>query len=221
MARPVEDAGGDLRYRNALGPGQAGDVVRRRRIDVDDTVRIVRADGDLVHVDVGREEQAALFGNGDDGQRVGQVLGADRRAFERIERDIDRRTFAAADLFADIEHRRLVALALADHHRALDGEAVEFLPHGIDGGLVGSLFVAASAQSGSRDRGAFGDAHQFHGEYPVKTGDNVLGHIHRWKSSFASASARGALLVSKLHDNSKTRARQFFERSNINRLKEM
>ena len=118
-------------YRNALGPAN-GDVVRRRCIDVDDTVRIVRADGDLVHIDVGREEQAALFRNRDDGESVGQVLGADRRAFERIERDIDRRTFARADFLADVEHRRLVPLTLADHHCALDGEAVEFLPHGID-----------------------------------------------------------------------------------------
>ena len=89
MARPVEDAGGDLRNRHALGLGQVTDVFHRRRIDIDDAVRIAGADGDLFHVDIGRVEQAALFGDRDDGQRIGQVLGADRGAFKRIERDVD------------------------------------------------------------------------------------------------------------------------------------
>ena len=53
------------------------------------------------------------------GERVGPAGGADRRAFERIEGDIDLRT-AGADLFADIKHRRFVALAFADHNRAVD-----------------------------------------------------------------------------------------------------
>ncbi len=85
-------------------------------------------DGDLVHVDVGRVEEAAVLGHGDDGQRIGQALGGDGRALERIERDVDlAAAFAGADLLADIEHRRLVALALADHHRTLDGKAVQRL----------------------------------------------------------------------------------------------
>ena len=48
---------------------------------------------------------------------------------------------------ADIEHRRFVALALADHHGAADGQRVERAPHGIDGGLVGGLLVAAPDQT--------------------------------------------------------------------------
>ena len=61
-----------------------------------------------------------------------------------------------ADLLADEQHRRFVALALADHHRAVDRQLVELAPHGIDRGLVGGLFVAAAAQPRRRDRRALG-----------------------------------------------------------------
>ena len=152
------------------------DVFGRRGVDVDDAVGIAGADGDLVHVDVGREQQAALLGDRDDGERVGQVLGADRRAFERIERDVDLRALAGADLLADIEHRRLVALALADHDRALDGEAVELRAHGVDRDLVGGLLVAAPAQPGGGDGGALGDAHEFQGQDPVEAGSISFRH---------------------------------------------
>ncbi|MGY2995819.1 hypothetical protein ACVWWD_004626 [Mesorhizobium sp. URHB0026] len=204
VARTVENAGRDVGHSNALRSREAGDVFGRRGVDIDDPFWITRTDRDLVHVDVGREQQAALLGDRDHGERVRQVLGADRRAFERIKRDIDRRPFAGPDLLADIEHRRLVPLALADHHRALDGEAVELLAHGIDGDLVGSLFVAAAAQPGGRDRGPFGDAHQFHGEYPVKAGDDVLGHIHSANPRLMPPPARGVLVLSNDHDNGKT-----------------
>ena len=68
---------------------------------------------------------------------------------------------AVADLLADEEHRRLVALAFADHHRAVDLELVQLAPHGIDRGLVGGLLVATPAQPRGSDRGALGHAHQF------------------------------------------------------------
>src|SRR3546814_4342458 len=58
------------------------------------------------------------------------ALRGDRGAFERVERDVDLRA-AAADLLADVEHRCLVALALADHDGAVDLEVVERGPHGV------------------------------------------------------------------------------------------
>ena len=64
-----------------------------------------------------------------------------------------------ADLLADEQHRRFVDLALADHDGAVDRQLVEFAPHGVDGGLVGGLFLAAPAQPRRRDRGALGHAH--------------------------------------------------------------
>src|SRR3546814_14298013 len=76
------------------------------------------------------------------------LLGGDRGAFERIERDIDLRPLARrrAHFLTDIEHRRLVALALADHDGAVHVEAVERLAHCLDGGGVGGLFIAAPDQ---------------------------------------------------------------------------
>ena len=121
--------------------------------------RIARADGDLRHVDVGRVEQAARLGDGDDGERVGQVLGADRRALERIEGDVDLRAVAGADLLADEEHRRLVALALADDDRC-HRSASWFSSRRMASTAAWSAarLVAAAAKAGGGDRRALGDA---------------------------------------------------------------
>ena len=50
----------------------------------------------------------------------------------------DVRRLRVADLLADVEHRRLVALALADDDRAGHLGVVHGLAHGGDGGLVGA-----------------------------------------------------------------------------------
>ena len=63
-----------------------------------------------------------------------------------------------ADLLADVEHRRLVALALADHHGAVDVEHVERLAHRVDGGLVGGLLVAVADQPGAGEGRGLGHA---------------------------------------------------------------
>ena len=144
---------------HALGLGEIADVLLRRRVEIDHALGIAGADRDLVHVDVGRVEQRAALGHRHGGDRARHVLGAQRRAFERIDRDIDLRPGLAPDLLADEQHRRLVALALADHHGAVDRQLVELAPHGVDRRLVGRLLVAAAAQARGRDRGALGHAH--------------------------------------------------------------
>ena len=50
-------------------------------------------------------------------------------------------------------------LALPDHNRAVDRQIVEFAPHGVDGGLVGRLFLAAPAQPCRIDPRGEGDCH--------------------------------------------------------------
>ena len=77
------------------------------------------------------------------------------RALERIDRDVDLRLTRQrdADLLADEEHRRLVALALADDDRAAHLDVVERLAHRLDGGLVRAVAVAATHVAGGRDRG--------------------------------------------------------------------
>ena len=139
-------------------------VLFRRGVEIDDTVGIARADGDLVHVDVGSGQQRAGLGHGHDGDGARHVLGAERRAFQRIDRDIDLRAVLVAHLLADEEHGRFVALALADHHRAVDRELVQLAAHGIHGSLVGGLLVAAPAKPGGSDGGALGDADELQGQ---------------------------------------------------------
>jgi hypothetical protein len=72
-----------------------------------------------------------------------------------------------ANLFADIEHRRLVALALADHDGAVHVEFVERDAHRFHGGGVGSLFIAPADQFGGADRRGFGHADHFQDENAI------------------------------------------------------
>ena len=89
--------------------------------DVDVTGRD-RADAQLLEVGVRGVEEAAALGRGEDGDRAALAGGDEVRALERVDRDVDRGdrpvVVVAADLLADVEHRRLVALALADDDRA-------------------------------------------------------------------------------------------------------
>ena len=103
--------------------GEALDVVGDRPGDVDDAFVIARANGQLVHVDVGRIEQAAFLGDCQHRERVGRRVGGQGRSFEGIERDRDLRPLVLrrADLFAGYlitkdrgDGRSLAAPATAD-----------------------------------------------------------------------------------------------------------
>jgi hypothetical protein len=73
-----------------------------------------------------------------------------------------------ADLLADIEHRGLVTLAFADHHRAIHVKFVEGRAHGLYSSSIGCLFVAAADQARGTDRRSFGDTHHFEHEDTVQ-----------------------------------------------------
>ena len=79
-----------------------------------------------------------------------------------------------ADLLADVEHRRFVALALADDDRAVDRHGVHDPAHGFDRDLIGLVAVALAHRVRARDRGLFDDAEKFkreigmHGQWSVK-----------------------------------------------------
>ena len=133
------------------------------------------ADGDLVHVGVGRGEEAALLRHGEHGERVGAAGRADRGALQRVERDIEAGALAGADRLADVEHRGLVPLALADHHGAGDIERVEAAPHGVDGGLVRGHLVAPADQPGRRAGRGLRHAHRIQRQVAVE-GDDVVDH---------------------------------------------
>ncbi len=117
VARTLEHQRGDVLGLHALGLGERDDVLVGGRVEIDHAGRIARADRDLLHIDVGRVQQRAALGHGHDGDGAGHVLGAERGALERIDGDVDLGALLVADLLADEQHRRLVALALADRAR--------------------------------------------------------------------------------------------------------
>ena len=168
MPRPIENASGDLADRHAFRLGQGVNVIGRAGIEVDKSRRVARPDGDLFHIGIRRVQQTALLGDGDHRKGVGQILGADGRALERIKGDVDLRPFLGANLLADEQHRRLVPLPLADHHRPINRQAVELLPHGVDGRLIGRHLVAAPAQPRRGHGRTLGHPNKFKRQNPIK-----------------------------------------------------
>ena len=81
---------------------------------------------------------AAALGQGDDRDGVGQALGCEGRAIDRVDRHVDLRGHAVADQLAAVEHRRLVLLAFADDDHAVHVDVGEGVAHGLDGGVVGA-----------------------------------------------------------------------------------
>jgi hypothetical protein len=104
-------------------------------------------------------QQCAAIGHRHGRDRARHVLGAERGAFERIDGDIDLRAGIDADLLADIQHRRLIAFALADHDGAFDRQLVELAAHRVDRSLVGRLLVAMAAQPRRGHRRTFRHPH--------------------------------------------------------------
>ena len=170
MARAIQHADDQLVRAHTLGGGDRLDVFCRALVEADDAFGIARPHGQLVHIDIGRVQEVAFFGDRQHGQRVLTSLGGDCRAFERIKRDVDLGALAdgTADLFADKQHRRLVALALADDHGAVHVQLIERGAHRFDSGGIGCLFIATTDKAGGGDGGRLGYADHFENENAVK-----------------------------------------------------
>ena len=89
----------------------------------------------------------------------------------------------AADSLAYEQHGRLVALALADHDRALDRQVVELPAHRVDRGLVGRLFIAAAGQSRRGHRRALGYPHDLEREHAFQSEVRLNGDRRRGTGS--------------------------------------
>ena len=85
--------------------------------------------------------------------------GSRRRRAGRLARE--------PDLLADVEHRRLVALAFADDDGAVDRHGVQHSPHRLDGGLVGLVAVALAHRVRAGDGRLLDDAEELEGEVGV------------------------------------------------------
>ncbi len=84
-----------------------------------------------------------------------------------------------ADLLADEEHRRLVALAFADDDGAVDGDGIQAAAHGFHGGMVGGLGVSHAHGARRGDGGFLHDAQHFqreveHGSFLLMDDSTVL-----------------------------------------------
>jgi hypothetical protein len=93
------------------------------------------------------------------------------------------------------------------------------LAHGVDGGLVGGLLVAASAQPRRSHGGPLGHAHQFEVRIRSRPATTLFAIILGPEVDEFGAPKPGRLLLSNPHDNGKTCCPLYRKRNNINRLK--
>ena len=173
VARPVEHDDDQILDAAAQTAGDGLQVLVHRRVEADVILR-ARTDDQLLHVEIGRVQQAAAVRRRQHGDRVRRTGRAQVGALERIDGDIDlrivlRRRAAAhrvrrADLLADVQHRRLVALAFADDDRAVDRHRVHDAAHRLDGHLVRSVPVALAHRVRAGDRRLLDDAQELEGE---------------------------------------------------------
>ena len=170
MARAIEHADDDVRRCNAFGFGHCLHVLGRGLGKIDDPVGIAGSNRQLVHINVGRIEQATFRSRCKHGQGVRARFCGDGGAFERVERDIDLGSLArrTTDLLPDEKHRCFVAFALADHHRAVHVERVERLAHGFHRSGVRRLLVATANQLGGGNGRRFGHADHFENEDAIE-----------------------------------------------------
>ena len=180
MAGPVEDHRGEVADARPLRLGDPAQVLGGARRDVD-RADAFRPDGDLLHVERGAGiEHRAPLADRDHGQRVVGTVGGERRAVDRIDRDIDLRHRAVTDPLAVVQHRGFVLLAFADDDDSVHLHGAQDGAHGVDGGAIGAELVAPADPSGGGERSRFGDPDQLHCKVSVRTLGGGATHVaHR------------------------------------------
>ena len=153
MARAVEDHDDEVLHVAIETLGDRFQIVGNRSIQVHRAFA-GRADNDLFHIKIRRVQQSALFARGQNGDGVRRAGGAKIGTFQWINGNIHGgkkslgRVRRQADLFADIEHRGFVALALADHDGAVHFHLIHSFAHGFHGDFI--RFVAVAKSHGAR-----------------------------------------------------------------------
>ena len=144
VPRPVEDDDHQIFNAPVQYLGNHIQVVRHRRLEIDHALA-GGPDDDLLHVAVGRVQQASLLRGGQHRNGAGRPCGAQVCTFQRIDRNIHRGIAAAvllANFFADVQHGGFVAFTLADHDGPIHRHRVHDTAHGLGSHLVGILAVA-------------------------------------------------------------------------------
>ncbi len=175
VAGAVEHDHHDVPHRHALLLRHQLQRLGEGPVEVEQVGHVARR-GHLQHVDAGaRIEHRPPLRQGDGGDGVGETLGAQLRALERVHGDIHLGRRAVADPLAVVEHRRLVLLALADHHHAVHRHGLEHQAHGVHRGAVGQLLLAPPDPAGAGQRRVLGGTHELHGEVAVRAHRSVAG----------------------------------------------
>ena len=161
VTRTFQDDHGDVADLATERLGDASEVLGRADPDVDLAGRD-RPDAQLLEVRVGGMGQAAGLRGGEDGDRARLAVGHEVRALQRIDRDIHPRHVLAVgagapDALADVEHRGLIALALADHDPTREVDLVHRRAHGLGGRGVRLVLGATTHEPGGFDGGRLGD----------------------------------------------------------------
>src|SRR5262249_42838665 len=90
-----------------------------------------------------------------------------RGAVNRVDGEIAVGAVTVADLFAVVEHRGLVLLALADHHHSAHRDRVHQFAYRVDRRAVAALFVPAAHPPAGRPGTGLGDPYQLEGQVAV------------------------------------------------------
>ena len=156
-------------YAHALLTRDGRQVFGGREPDVDDAVANCWADRDLLHVRVGRVQEAAVLRHGNDSHRVARAAGGQVRALEWVDGNVDRGCVcgSVAYLLTDVEHGRLVALALADDDRPANAQRTERATHRLRGGPVGAIVIAEPDEARRGERRRLRDPHDLKCQIPV------------------------------------------------------
>ena len=148
--------------------GDEAEVDMDRRIQIDDVTGGL-ADNQLLHVEAGAGVVHAASRSGpDDGNGVGTPISEQVGSLDGIHGDVKGRPIAHADDFAVVEHGRFVLFAFSDDDFARNGQGIEGQAHGVHGGAVSGVFVAASEPARGRKGGGFGDTDKIKGKVALR-----------------------------------------------------
>jgi hypothetical protein len=173
VALAVENDDGEVVDVATLGAGDAAQVVGHGIGDVDDFLR-PRPDNELLHVvAVGVEERTALC-ESHGGDAVGKPPGHQPGAVNGVDGNIDLGRAAVADALADVEHRRLILLPLADDDHPVHVDEAETAPHRVHRRLVRLLLLIAPHEPGRCDRRPLGHSDQLERDVAVDRGADVV-----------------------------------------------
>ena len=112
-------------------------------------------------------KEAAAFAGGENGDGIRRTGGTKIGAFERIHGDVHGGKICVgsmrreADSFADVQHGRFIAFALADDDDAVHLESVHCFAHGFDGDFVGFVAITEAHGAGGGDGGVFDYTQKF------------------------------------------------------------